>query len=335
MDQMRTYATQDEILKEKERIIAECEPWSSHNINLGNGIWTVSNEYEGYPNELVRTIGAAAEIFLKRPLRELRILDLASLEGGFSIEMGRTGADVTGIEVREKSVVKARFARDVLGLKNVHFMVGDMHNLPEYNLGTFDLILCCGALYHVDAPKILPFVTQLRNMCSGLTVFDAHVAHRRTERFKTADGQEIYGHSTTEYAPDWAIKNSDAFWNAWDNHFSFSMTERSLTNMIMKAGYSMLTRLMAPSFEWTSRDRATWIAHSPAFTSSFTRDIKASHTPLVEPDPRPYTTPWFQNPIHFKYENPNTETLPEALSDIPKDFEIKELEFKKFKVVTK
>src|SRR5208283_4911140 len=66
--------------------------------------------------------------------RSKRLLDLACLEGLFAIE----------------------FARKVLGLSNCRLIKGDVRSISA-ELGSFDVILCAGILYHLDFPDCVRF----------------------------------------------------------------------------------------------------------------------------------------------------------------------------------
>src|SRR5207245_1114369 len=66
--------------------------------------------------KLPRILQVAADLAGK-PLAQLRVLDLACLEGGFAIEFARHGAEAVGIEAREANIRKAQVVKDILGLE--------------------------------------------------------------------------------------------------------------------------------------------------------------------------------------------------------------------------
>ena len=76
----------------------------------------------------------------------LRILDLACLEGLFSLELAMQGARVVGVEIREGNLTKARFAAEALGVSGVEFVRDDVRNVDAGRYGRFDVILCSGIL---------------------------------------------------------------------------------------------------------------------------------------------------------------------------------------------
>ncbi len=160
-------------------------------MRLTEGIYTISPPYD-WAHHRAKWFGLIAEVSLRKPLRDMRILDIGCLEGGITLALGAAGGPVVGIDVREANLAKANFARDVLGLRSVEFVQADMLKLLDYNLGNFDLIVCAGTLYHIDAPALLPFLRTLRQSCSGIVIFDdafrrraARGVYRRAEQPST------------------------------------------------------------------------------------------------------------------------------------------------------
>lgn len=80
-------------------------------------------------------------------------LDLACHEGYFAIHMARRGLrSVLGIDVRPGNIEGAELMREIYGLDNVRFEVGDVATLDRDRLGGFDIVLVLGLLYHLSDP---------------------------------------------------------------------------------------------------------------------------------------------------------------------------------------
>ena len=61
--------------------------------------------------------------YFRGRLDRVRCLDVGCHEGYYSVAMARKGMrEVRGIDVRQSSLTKARFAPALLGLKNVSFL---------------------------------------------------------------------------------------------------------------------------------------------------------------------------------------------------------------------
>ena len=92
------------------------------------------------------------------------ILELGVLEGGQTMELAKwPDVHIVGIEGRGDNLGRAVFVRDLLGVKNVYYVLAD---LEEYNLANlkgyadFDTVFCSGLLYHMAEPWVL-----LEKMC--------------------------------------------------------------------------------------------------------------------------------------------------------------------------
>jgi 2-polyprenyl-3-methyl-5-hydroxy-6-metoxy-1,4-benzoquinol methylase len=153
----------------------------------------------------------------KKPVSDLRILDLASLEGHYSFEFAARGAQVTGIEGRQSNVDKAKALGEKLHL-TVKFIRHDVRNLSVEKHGKFDVVLCLGILYHLDDEDISPFLKSINEVCEDFAVIDTQVALKPHERFGKYSGWYF-----TEYVRQpsqeeqescaWAsIGNTKSFW---------------------------------------------------------------------------------------------------------------------------
>ncbi len=180
-----------EIESRKSEVIREWGEWTAHNIHLGHGVYTIGPDREA--DKLKRIVQIVSDIGSK-PVEQLRVLDLGCLEGGYAVELARRGASVVAIEGRRANLEKAKFAKDVLGLSNLEILQDDVRNLRDAGQGHFDVILCLGLLYHLDATDMFSFVHQIAADCRGLAVFDTYVGVGELKRFEHG-GHEYWGAS--------------------------------------------------------------------------------------------------------------------------------------------
>ncbi len=128
--------------------------------------------YEGVAPRIRRFVRGVADLAC-RPLNTLRLLALGPLEGSFSLEFALHGAQVLAMEGREANLEKVLFARDVFGLKNLELVRDDIRNLRREKHGVFDVVICSGVLYHLDAPSQVPFLRAggscAKMLCKALT----------------------------------------------------------------------------------------------------------------------------------------------------------------------
>ncbi len=83
----------------------------------------------------------------------LRVLDLASHQGFFSVKMAQLGfGEVIGIDARASHVEDSSMIAELYGLDQVSFRQADIHSLDAQSLGQFDVVLMLGLLYHLENP---------------------------------------------------------------------------------------------------------------------------------------------------------------------------------------
>ena len=99
---------------------------------------------------------------LPADLTGARVLDLGARDGFFSFEMERRGADVLAIDYAPIGRTGFPIAAQLLGSR-VRYLQENLYNLREADLGTFDLVLFLGLLYHLPDP--LGALRIVRRLC--------------------------------------------------------------------------------------------------------------------------------------------------------------------------
>jgi len=178
-----------------------------------------------------------------KPLPELRMLDLASLTGSYSLEFAARGCrEVIGIEGRSSNVAEAETRRQESGLDNARFIVGNVNDLSREAVGTFDVVLVLGILYHLTADDAARLVANVFEVCDGFAVFDTHFSFTSEKRI-SCNGEEYDGRNYLEPA-DSDRPNSP--WASIENRDSFWFTKPSLFNLIARAGFTTVYECAAP-----------------------------------------------------------------------------------------
>jgi hypothetical protein len=236
--------------------------WTRHNISLPDDAYTYDRSHPAFEAHMVkrgvrlrRVVQIISDI-TNQPLSKLRVLDLACLEGLYGIELARHGAEVVGIEGREANVAKARFAQEALGLGNITFVQDDVRNLSVEKYGRFDVVLCLGILYHLDAPDVFQFVERVSEVCQRLAVIDTHVGIC-ANKSQTYRGQEYHGWSYTEHPPESTTEDRlKSLRASLDNEKSFWLTRPSLFNLLSRAGFTSVYTCQNPAVltQWLDRD---------------------------------------------------------------------------------
>jgi protein-L-isoaspartate O-methyltransferase len=245
----------EEIDARKRDVVARWGPWRHHNIYLGNGVYTMGEDArDGQQVRLPQLLQLATDL-LPMPLENARVLDLAAHEGLFGIEFARRGAEVVAVEIREEHVEKAKFARDVLGLSEMEVRRDDVRNVSPYTDGQFDLVLCLGILYHLDAGSTFDLITRLAQLCRRVAIIDTIVSLQPCESF-VHDGFTYWGRSVWEHdpaaTPDERVRAHGA---SFDNRESVWFTKPSLFNLLRRSWFTSVLEARVPRPQHGARDR--------------------------------------------------------------------------------
>jgi SAM-dependent methyltransferase len=196
----------------------------------------------------------------KKRLSELRVLDLACYEGTYAIEFALHGAEVVGIEGREENIARARERIRAHRLDRVELVRGDVRDLDQTNVGTFDAVLCLGLLYHLDFPEVIRFLESVAKVCEHLAVFDTHVNLGLSRTFR--DGPRAYrGRRYVEHSTHaTAAEREQSRWASLDNSSSVWFTRPSLINALMDVGFTSVYECEVPPEQMKPLDRRTFVA---------------------------------------------------------------------------
>jgi SAM-dependent methyltransferase len=187
-------------------------------------------------DERVRRVERIVCDLIGNDLDGVRILDLACDEGNFSIPLAQRGAEVVGVEVRDH--VQAAIARAAeLGLDRAAYHQSDVRQVTADRYGEFDVILCLGILYHLEAPAIFEFADNIARMCRRVALIETQIglSKRRAETFH---GHRYLGTTFPEdiSAPGASIDNPTSFWP----------TKASLLNLLSDVGFTSVSESLNP-----------------------------------------------------------------------------------------
>ena len=144
---------------------------------LPNGEFTPS-----YLPEFARSIHSSREAMLFDFLDpwvqgrwgEMSSLDLACHEGFFALKLAMKGSRrVAGVDVRSEHLEHAGWIQAIHNQQNLQFIQGNIENLDP-SLGTFDIVLAFGILYHVQ--DLARTLRNIRAVTGGVCVIETQVA---------------------------------------------------------------------------------------------------------------------------------------------------------------
>ncbi len=99
-----------------------------------------------------------------------RVLDVGAWDGWFSFEMERRGAEVLAVDVTRNT--RLLEARQLLGSR-IRYEIGDICRLTAKDIGTFDIVLFLGVLYHVKHPLLA--LENVCGMCRDMACIESYV----------------------------------------------------------------------------------------------------------------------------------------------------------------
>lgn len=236
----------------------------THLFRLDDNFYTIA---PGTPRYFQKSLGlrimgeqmlkAIPFITRKGDVRQLRVLDLASAEGGHSIELAAAGArEVLGIEGRDLYVARSTFMAKVFGLDNVRFQKGDVRKVSAQQLGTFDLVLFYGILHHLAAEDFLPMLKLLRELTGDTMMLFTHTAGKgadvkfgeRLSDTVAIENGRFSGRLYREHPEGMSQAQKDKrVRSSLDNNTSFWPSEPSLVKALREVGFTHISRQMEPS----------------------------------------------------------------------------------------
>lgn len=263
----------EEIKRRKQEIEEQYGVWTADNIVLPGNIHTIEPEqcdtvsksnadnnlmhvkmlknpsvWDGFSpaSSRLKRVAQTISDVTQKPFRNLRILDLACLEGAFSIELASRGASVVGVDGRETNIVKATFAKQVLSLSNVDFVRDDVRNVNEQFYGRFDVVLCLGILYHLDSPDVFQLIEKVASLTNRAVIIDTQLSRRSTAS-RVYNGRKYWGQVTNEHSPNATREEKEKnVWMSLDNTEAFVLTRFSLFNLLQHVGFCSVYECINP-----------------------------------------------------------------------------------------
>ena len=234
----------EEIVARLDKTRATYGPWKRENILLPHGVWT-KDDSPKQPRLFIKRIIESISAVSKKPLSQCRILDLAPGEGASTVECALQGAQVTVVEAREENLERIQAVLDCYGVTDqVTLTIGDVRSISEDVQGRFDIVLCCGILYHLDAKGVHEVVNRSYKMADDLIFIDTHISLAPNAKV-ILDDDSYEGWYCREHVRG-ATKTAKeaAIYSSIDNETSFWFSRVSLINMLMRAGYQCVVEVL-------------------------------------------------------------------------------------------
>lgn len=103
-----------------------------------------------------------------------RVLDVGAWNGCASFECERRGAaEVVALSLEKPEWTGFNILKEALGADRTRYVRGTIYNLDPRELGTFDVVLCFGVLYHLR--YMVLGIDNLRRVCRGDLFLETHI----------------------------------------------------------------------------------------------------------------------------------------------------------------
>lgn len=254
--------TQEELTSRLNEVADTYGEWSE-DIPLPYGKWTKGNG-ELPHRRLKRSIQIIKDVLGDR-FHSARILDLGCLDGIYSIECALQGANVLGVDVRKGHIEKCRLAGEALQLDNLEFRQGDVRTVLQELTDSYEVVLCSGLLYHLNAPDVFDVMQSIYERTLRLAIFDTHVSLSPNTTVSYRE-KVFHGHFATEHDDNASPQDiENAGWSSFGNRASFWLTRPSLVNALAHVGFSSVFECLTPPLininkpGVAHRDRCTFV----------------------------------------------------------------------------
>jgi 2-polyprenyl-3-methyl-5-hydroxy-6-metoxy-1,4-benzoquinol methylase len=174
-------------------------------------------------------------------LKGKRIADLGCLEGGYTVEFARMGMEALGLEVRPNNFANCLYVKEHTSLPNLQFVNDDAWNIKNY--GTFDIVFCCGLLYHLDRP--VAFLRMLSDLCRKGLILNTHFATAQASSIyalgELTEHEGVAGRWFFEYDPALGLQSvTELKWASWSNPKSFWIRREHLLGLLRDTGFQLV-----------------------------------------------------------------------------------------------
>lgn len=197
---------------------------------------------------------------LAGPADGLRILDLGCGEGVYAIEAGLAGAEVLAVDARADRMSTGAEVAERHGLENVSFRQADVRDLGDLEERSFDVVLCLGLLYHLDAPEVFGLIERVFALSRVAAILDTNVSldpdAEVTHRGEAYAGERVREHEDRD-PPEVRLGRT---LRSVDNTFSFRFAKPSLIRALQAVGFSSVLECHAPFEPGKAADRVTLAA---------------------------------------------------------------------------
>jgi hypothetical protein len=168
-----------------------------------------------------RPLLAARHLGAADRLDGMSVIELGPLEGIHTWLLAKLGARrIVAIESNVEAYLKCLIVKELLDLKQAHFLLGDFNPYLERTDERFDLAFCAGVLYHMEDPlSMIRNLSRIADRCFVWTHYYDPANYHGAERKRTS--VTVDGFAATYFRADYSDRAQPVFWggnkpsNSW------------------------------------------------------------------------------------------------------------------------
>jgi tRNA (mo5U34)-methyltransferase len=155
-----------------------------------------------------------------------RVLDIGAWNGCLALECERRGAsEVVALEPANPEHAGFDRLSSILGFRRSRWLAGTIYDLDPSKLGHFDVVFCCGVLYHLRYPLL--GLDNIRRVCTGVLYLETLLSDHSLEQ----------RYAGTASAPLWEFYRFNEVHNDYSNWFGPTLT--AVVQGLKSAGFAV------------------------------------------------------------------------------------------------
>jgi len=140
----------------------------------------------------------------------MAVLELGPLEAAHTFHLEQLGAArILAIESNVEAYLKCLIMKEALGIARATFMLGDFGLYLRDTRERFDMVFCCGVLYHMEAP--LALIRDIARVSDKCFVWTHYFNPNRTVG-RVAVPATVGGLRGTYYRAEYPDREQGSFW---------------------------------------------------------------------------------------------------------------------------
>jgi 2-polyprenyl-3-methyl-5-hydroxy-6-metoxy-1,4-benzoquinol methylase len=167
-----------------------------------------------------RPLDAARVLGINGRLDGMRVLELGPLEGAHTYQLEKLGAaSILAIEANAEAFLKCLITKEILCLGVAKFVYGDFYEYLNETNEEYDLVFCCGVLYHMSDPiALIESIAKVTDRCFIWTHYYDSAHYRGTARQICSDPQYssikfyVAKYDNMDYGRFWGGNRSASVW---------------------------------------------------------------------------------------------------------------------------